>query len=467
MDKYISLLSRCYADLHARGCAFTQTRLTYVGQRIRTALVLNGIVGIIALTGCSLSDLVKVDTPNPSLSPEQISTAAGALGLYSGTLGLLNSVYGAKNGDVIISGVLTDEFQDTSSVSGLRTIDARQSYGESQAGKFVYTGLQQVGTQGLQAVAAMRRFPEKIPTALIGRVYAIVGYSELLLAERFCSGVPVAVIPPGGGEVTYSAGLSTLELLERSVAHFDTALSLIGTDILRFRYLAQVGKGRALMGLNRYHEAKLAVSNVPTDFVYNAEFSVADTNAIRPQTGGALFTSKVSEGGTGIDWFTAQDPRVPMKDTIRGTVRTSKYLTATSPIVIADGIEARLIEAESLLEDNNPEWLNTLNTLRARIKLAGGTRALADTVNPPTVSERVDLLFRERALWLYATGHRHGDLRRLVRQYRRDVATVFPSGLYTPQYLNAPLTYNNTVALTLPLTGNTNPHFNGCLDTNA
>lgn len=43
---------------------------------------------------------------------------------------------------------------------------------------------------------------------------------------------------------------------------------------------------------------------------------------------------------------------------------------------------------------------------------------------------RQDQLFRERAFWLFATGHRHGDLRRLVRQYGRASASVFPTGAY-------------------------------------
>jgi len=42
----------------------------------------------------------------------------------------------------------------------------------------------------------------------------------------------------------------------------------------------------------------------------------------------------------------------------------------------------------------------------------------------------VDLHFRERAFWLFATGHRLGDLRRLVQQYGRSSENVFPTGAY-------------------------------------
>ena len=47
-----------------------------------------------------------------------------------------------------------------------------------------------------------------------------------------------------------------------------------------------------------------------------------------------------------------------------------------------------------------------------------------------TAAAQVDQLFRERAFWLFATGHRLGDLRRLVRQYARPATSVFPTGPY-------------------------------------
>jgi hypothetical protein len=412
-----------------------------------------------------MSDLVNVDNPVDVITPEQVSTAAGAMGLYGGTLGLLNTVYGGAYGDVIVSGIFTDEFQD-SSIAG-HQLDARTYNTSNPAARNLYARLQQVRTQGLQAVAAMRKFPEAIPSPLIGRTYAIIGYAELLLAERFCSGVPLSVIPPEGGDITYGPGIPTPELFERATAHFDTAISLIGMDSLRFRYLAQVGKARALMGLGRYDDARETVTDVPTSFVYYAEFSAADTNAVRPQTGGTVFTSSVGEGINGIDWVAAQDPRVPISSTTQGSARSSKYPTATSPIVIASGIEARLIEAEADLSEDNPQWLTTLNQLRAQELNGDGSRALADTTDPGTENARVDLLFHERAFWLYATGHRHGDLRRLVRQYKRSANTVFPTGAYVPRTLTASATYGQAMVISIPETGNTNPYFKGCLDTNA
>jgi hypothetical protein len=116
--------------------------------------------------------------------------------------------------------------------------------------------------------------------------------------------------------------------------------------------------------------------------------------------------------------------------------------------VLASGVEARLIEAEAALQAGDPAtWLATLNALRTdgtfdvtpmsppdTMWHAGGAAAagLAPLADPGTAGGRVDLLFRERAFWLYLTGYRQGDLRRLIRQYGRTPDQVYPTGLGMP-----------------------------------
>ncbi len=422
--------------------------------------------GIISLSACSLSDLVEVDNPVTFVTPDAISNVQGAMGLYAGTVSLLSKAYGDAYGDVITSGIFTDEFQDSTS-KGLG-FDSRIEFNVTFAMWENYARQQRVRTQGLQAIAAMRKFPDAIPSPLIGRMYATIGYIELVLAERYCSGVPLADIHPGGGAVTYSRGLTTNEMFAQAIAHFDTAIALIGADSLRYRHFANVGKGRALMGMGKYADARESVKNVPTDFVFNAEFAVPDTNTARIHAGGSrVFVSNGAEGINGINWNAAQDPRVPITHVVQGNLRSSKYATATSPIAIADGIEARLIEAEADLKDSKPQWLATLNQLRARLVDGADARVLADTTDPGTVAGRVNLLFYERAFWLYATGHRHGDMRRLVRQYQRDVNTVFPTGFYTPVRPNTVAEYGTTVVFPIQTNGITNPYYKGCIDKNA
>jgi starch-binding outer membrane protein, SusD/RagB family len=80
---------------------------------------------------------------------------------------------------------------------------------------------------------------------------------------------------------------------------------------------------------------------------------------------------------------------------------------------------------------------------------------------PPNTDAAVDLLFSERAFWLFATGHRLGDLRRLIRQYGRAPDEVFPTGTYIKGG-----DYGEDVNLPIPIEEQNNPNSAGCLDRN-
>jgi len=89
--------------------------------------------------------------------------------------------------------------------------------------------------------------------------------------------------------------------------------------------------------------------------------------------------------------------------------------------------------------------------------------SLAD---PGSDSARVRLTFQERAYWMFLTGHRQGDLRRLLRQYSKyypNQNLVYPTGLYT-----APGTgeYGSDVTAPIAVSENVNPQFHGCIDRN-
>ena len=92
--------------------------------------------------------------------------------------------------------------------------------------------------------------------------------------------------------------------------------------------------------------------------------------------------------------------------------------------MIASGAEARLIEAEAALAAANINaFVTKLNSLRS----AAGLGPVAD---PGTAAGRVDLLFNERAFWMFATGTRLGDLRRMIAFCSRSSASLFPTGAY-------------------------------------
>jgi hypothetical protein len=92
---------------------------------------------------------------------------------------------------------------------------------------------------------------------------------------------------------------------------------------------------------------------------------------------------------------------------------------------LATGVEARMIEAEAALKKGDvTTYLAKLNDARTTVT------GLTPLTDPGSTAARENLLFRERAFWFWGTAHRLGDLRRLVKDYKRDAESVYPTGPY-------------------------------------
>jgi hypothetical protein len=294
-----------------------------------------------------------------------------------------------------------------------------------------------------------------------------------MLAELFCSGIPLSTLDYDG-DYTLTRGYSTDEVLQHAKALFDTALTL-SADSARLLNLARVGKGRALLDLGEFAAAAEAVAEVPDDYQYTVLYS-SGTNGVLSFAGKPnssvmppwFFTVADREGGNGLDYRSSGDPRtasapVGVNDYGVTLYHPTKYATdGSGPIVLADGVEARLIEAEAALQAGDVEsWLAKINHLRE----TAISPALPDTTDPGDAEGRVDLMFRERAFWLFLTGHRQGDLRRLIRQYGRDADQVYPTGSYAA---GASGFYGNDITVPVPAAERVaNPKFTGCLSRGA
>jgi hypothetical protein len=75
------------------------------------------------------------------------------------------------------------------------------------------------------------------------------------------------------------------------------------------------------------------------------------------------------------------------------------------------------------------------------------------------------VLFRERAFWLYLTGHRQGDVRRLVRNYQKLPNNVYPIGGYP--LLGVFSQFGGDVNAPVPATERADPLFHGCFSRGA
>jgi starch-binding outer membrane protein, SusD/RagB family len=303
---------------------------------------------------------------------------------------------------------------------------------------------------------------------------SLEGFTDIYFAEDFCSGVPLSRV--SGDSLVFGPAQTTEQILDTAVARFDSALAHPGLalDDGTITNLAAVGRARALLGLGRFSEAAAAVVDVPTDFQYvteHADSPLRLQNAIWSYTSQGLWSVSDLEGEVGLPYRTNEDPRVPFTDfedtgldLITPQFSLDKYADASAAVPVADGIEARLIEAEAQLQaDDLAGMTTTLNDLRAAFPDFG----LEDLDEPADQAEGVDLLFSERAFWLFATGHRLGDMRRLVRPvptgYGRTADTVFPTGAY-----HKGGSYGPDVNLPIPIEEQNNPNStSGCLNRDA
>jgi len=284
----------------------------------------------------------------------------------------------------------------------------------------------------------------------------------------------------------YGTPVTTQAAFERALAHADSGLALItGTTAadLRVKNALLVTKGRVLVNLARFAEAAAAVASVPTSFKYDNLHSQTTTdNAIWSYNNVARrYSISSGEGGNGLNYAAANDPRIPfclggdakcvangvtLKGREDGTQPVNIQLlwpTRDASISLANGIEARLIEAEAALKAANTAlFVQKLNQARTEGAVAGLAANLTD---PGTQAAREDLLFRERAFWLFGRGHRVGDMRRLIRQYGRSQDKVFPTGAW-----HKGGNYGPDVNFPVPQAEANNPNVNSnqtCTDRNA
>lgn len=443
-------------------------------KALRRGLLLAAL--LLPFGACSTQEILNVEDPD-IINPGAVNSPAGARALFAGALGeFAVSVVGddgGTEGQILVSGSFTDELINSETFPTrleyeLRAIDVRN--GTLSA---VFRSIQRARLLLEASVPALQQY-SPTPAYRIGESFALAGLTYVFAGENYCSGVPFSNAFPAA---TYGAPLTTAEVFTRGIERLDSAMAYLtaaDTEAVARLNLARVEKGRALLnrgGPGDYAAAAAAVAAVPLSFVYNT----THTNTGGRQRNGIFAFTKQNErfsvaeveGVNGLNFRLAGDPRVVSTrvpatnvgfDAATPQWDPSKYPTITSPTPIANGIEAKLIIAEALMVGNPTAWLDTLNFIRANAGVAG----LTPLTDPVTVTGRQDLMFRERAFWLYLTGHRLGDLRRLMRQYGRLEDNVFPTGLHP--HLKG--TYGNDVNLPVVFDELNNPNFTGCIDRN-
>jgi hypothetical protein len=366
---------------------------------------------------------------------------------------------------------MTDEMKSADTFSQRNDADQRATQSNDGVMAITYNRVQQSRGFARDAINALRAYAPT-ETTKIAEMYMVMGFMEMTLGQDFCNGIPLG--ETAGGVVTYTAPITDAAVFQQAIARYDSALALVtGTDAQS----VYIAKARAQVDLGLFDAAAKTVAGIPTSFVYlitysqttqsnewwqmstsNKRYTVADTNDVAGDKNNLSFAS-------------SNDPRVKVKVNngkgFDGITTFNEFLNygreEATPLVA--GLDARLIEAEALLQTGDYAGMNAiLNTLRATPPKYGNftITAMAPLVVPATKDAAIDQLFREKAFWQFGRGERLSDLRRLIRQYKRTEDQVYPVG---PFHKNG--VYGPNLSFPVPDLEKSNPQFNGCLDKNA
>ena len=446
----------------------------------RTAALLTAAV--LSTAACrSTDEILSVEDPD-IINPGTVATASGANAVRLGALARLNAATTGGESLFLLGGLFTDEWNNGDSFIARQEVDQRVITIENSFLTTANRALHRARLSAEQAIDLLGQYDPNAPAANVGEMYFVEAFVENLMAEHYCNGIVFSSVVDGAEE--YGEPITTTETFQRALAHADSGLALVtgtSTADVRVRNALRVLRSRILLNLNRPADAAVGLSAVPSNFVYQmAHAQTATDNQVWAFNNSARrYSVSNNEGTNGLNFATANDPRLPtcqggdatcraigVTSTTRDDLTTPLYVqriwpTRESSVTIVSGIEARMIEAEAQLKAGQPAAaLATLNAARTTVT------GLAPLTDAGTEAARVDQLFRERAFWMFSTGHRTGDLRRLIRQYSRTAGSVFPTGQW-----HKGGNYGADVTVPIPQAEQNNPNIGSgnaaCIDRNA
>jgi len=459
------------------------TTYRFLGRRSRSLGVAAAALAL-SLSACqSANDRLLGVTDPDIISPNDIVNADGAVALANGAIGTFRSITGGGESTWLFGGLLADEWSTSSTFIQNDETDQRviQDFNSSITG--MIRQLYRTRTRANEAIAALNKYSPS-SRALLAEMYLARGFAELQLASDFCNGIPLGNVY--AVDPKYETPKSTQVVFQYAAASLDTALAFAnGTDAqsVSMNRAIRVARARVHVALGEFTQAAAVVTAVPTSFAYQHTFSLnTSTNTIWGQ---GLSSRRYSVGDSvegnsrnirvlnAIPFASARDPRLPVTIPTSGAIngqdgqtyaRTTAMWGQLTAVDVANGIDARMIEAEAALRAGNvTQWLAIHNALRATPPKLGDIQpaAMAALADPGSEAARVNVHFREKAFWTFSRGQRLGDMRRLIKQYGRTEATVYPQGVH---YKGG--NYGKDVNLPVVQAETNNPEFKGCTDRN-
>jgi hypothetical protein len=487
--------------------------------RFRRVAVMITVAG--TLGACSKDKILNVTDPD-IINPSNLTSAEAAEALRVGAITRVSDLTGGLQGSGSLnegiyhfSGVVADEWRSTDTFVQRDEADSRTITEANTAMLLEARGIHRARVAAIQAIPYLRQF-KPLNISDVGQMFWIRGWAEMTIAENFCNGMPISSLD-ASNNIVYGDPETNVQIYTRAKESFDSAMANAPAGDKRadtVKWMSSIEKARVQLDLGDVAGAGATITTgaVPDNFNFRMSYTqvIGDNQIWALNNSAGRWMVANNEGPLGLNPLSANDPRVPI--CIGGTA-ACKVFDATqtrntsfdnnfgpgsflvqqvfpnreADISIATGTEARLIEAEVALRTGDvATFLAKLNFLRTNFDTfkqpsnpcsatvqvngcppvpVGGAFAIP-LIDQGTVDANVDLLFRERAFWLWSTAHRLADLRRLVRPvadggFGRAENTIFPNGPYYKGGI-----YGTDKFLIIPQAEQNNPQFHGCLDRN-
>jgi hypothetical protein len=445
-----------------------------------TAAAVVGAGLVIDLAACDAHQPLRVQ--DPDVASPGTATGAGALPILSAGMladflvsymGAADQSNNAHEGIANLGGIFTDEFNDYDTFPTRNELNERLALPDNLTLTEVFENLGAVHGDARRALAQYAQYGPN--SGGQSEAYSIDAYIYILVAEHWCSGEPFSILNVATGQIINSPFLTTAQMLDTALAEFAHAKQIALTDTITADQpnlptlvgLATVGEARALLDLGQVALAADTARTVASGFQY---LIYASTNTLRQENGvwnytinGQEFSVADVKNGTGLPFVSANDPRVPsILSASPGTngqgpfYNQQKYPTSTSNMVLADYTEAQLIAAEGDIAVNNnyPGARSIMNALRANVP---GLAPVADSSGASPKGQMQQLLY-ERAFWMYVTGHRLGDWRRMLRP----PYNAAPFSFVTSDVYPVGTGLQPTLEFPTPSETNSNPNYQAC-----
>lgn len=421
----------------------------------------------VCLSACNLNDVTSAAN---NLGGEEIDnivveSAEGARWIYFGAVARFMDFFALQ---AMTVGQFTDELMGANSALSTRQATTLSSPHAVQVQ--LYSAFQSTRVQLDQALQLLYKHGRSDDANMIGHALGLLGMVHLMIADNFCSGIPVST-SKWGGEFIPSRGFTTTQLYEEAIVYADSGLAL-GVDSFPVTTLLLGVKARALNALGQFSAASGIAhlindsSKISEVFIPGRDSSYLGRSPSFLASGRDTSLHVINNKGTnGLRWIPDDVETLDARLMLRSLYpHKPKFFFSNRVVSFFDGAEARLIEAEYYLDLGDIDaYLEMINRVRRMFRYENGL-PLSDTIDPGTEVGRIDLLFKERAYTLYLTGRRLGDMRRMVNQYRRSMNDVYPVGpvegvvfeVYGSNYVFVP---------EISFTGREetyNPLYNGC-----